>query len=344
MFSFKTCKNLLRSVFLTIFLLYRFFPASSLLAEEQFKPEFNISGPYNHENLSIYLLHGADAKEAQHILTIGEALKAKKLRVDETGDVNELVVENLSKSEIIFIQAGDIVKGGRQDRTLGEDLTLLPRSGKIKISAFCVEHGRWHERSAGSGSKFDSSETRVNSKELKRAVMADREQGKVWDEVENVQKNLGTTLGSSVQDEKSQTSLQLSLENKNLKARSDEYKNKLANLAQEHSDARGYLFVINGAINAGDVYVSHALFAKRWPQLLESSANEALTKYSSNETKDVSREEVQKFIVSAEAGTVKQKLNRGDSVSVLKESNEANVYEGRNSANGEWLHKSYLAK
>jgi hypothetical protein len=59
--------------------------------------------------------------------------------------VNELIVENLSDEEV-YIQSGDIVKGGRQDRTLGYDLIVPKKSGKVKITSFCVEHGRWSAR------------------------------------------------------------------------------------------------------------------------------------------------------------------------------------------------------
>ena len=46
----------------------------------------------------------------------------------------------------MFVQSGDIVKGGKQDRVLTVSLVLPPRSGRIAIAAFCVEQGRWSAR------------------------------------------------------------------------------------------------------------------------------------------------------------------------------------------------------
>ena len=105
--------------------------------------DFEALGPYAHENLTVFLLRGKATKAAnKKYLTLAQALKEKKVKVHETGDVNTLAIENLS-SEEVYVQAGDIVKGGRQDRTLGTDLILPRKSGKVPIAAFCVESGRW---------------------------------------------------------------------------------------------------------------------------------------------------------------------------------------------------------
>src|SRR5688572_21389016 len=82
-------------------------------------PSYRISAPYSHKNLTIYLIHGKNETSKTNILTLQEAMAQKILRVYETSDVNDLAVENVSKSFDVFIQSGDIVKGGKQDRILG---------------------------------------------------------------------------------------------------------------------------------------------------------------------------------------------------------------------------------
>ena len=54
-------------------------------------------------------------------------------------------VENLGQ-EAVFIQSGDIVKGGQQDRVLTVSLLLPKGSGQVAIDSFCVEAGRWAAR------------------------------------------------------------------------------------------------------------------------------------------------------------------------------------------------------
>ena len=95
--------------------------------------EYRVSGPFTHENLSIYLVHGKSA-EGHVPLTLDEALAKRAVRVHETGDVNQLSVENLS-DEDVFIQSGDIVKGGQQDRALTVSLILPPKSEKSSEAA-----------------------------------------------------------------------------------------------------------------------------------------------------------------------------------------------------------------
>src|SRR5688572_31326248 len=68
------------------------------------------------------------------------------LRVYETSDVNELAVENISRQFDVFIQSGDIVKGGKQDRVLAVSIIIAARSGRVKIESFCVESGRWEKQ------------------------------------------------------------------------------------------------------------------------------------------------------------------------------------------------------
>src|SRR5438477_3660806 len=122
-----------------------------LLAEQmliQSSPDIqSLTGPYTHENLTVFLIHGGDQSGGKTYLTLQEALDQKKVVVHETGNVNELSVENVS-DEPVYIQSGEIVKGGRQDRTLGTDMILVKSMGNMPIASFCVEHGRWTGRGA----------------------------------------------------------------------------------------------------------------------------------------------------------------------------------------------------
>src|SRR5687768_12149556 len=96
-----------------------------------------LSGPHVHQNLAVYFIHGESAAGPVP-LTLEEAMVKGEVQVIETGQVNELKIENTGGEEV-FIQAGDIVKGGRQDRVLMVSLLLKPHSGQVPISSFCVE-------------------------------------------------------------------------------------------------------------------------------------------------------------------------------------------------------------
>ena len=127
-----------------------------------------VSGPIVHDNLAIYLVHGSGGGGAVP-LTLQEALAKGVVKVHETGSVNALTVENIGKDEV-FVQAGDIVKGGQQDRVLSVDLLLPPRSGEVSIAAFCVEHGRWTARGNEDVRQFASAAAAMPSREAKVAM------------------------------------------------------------------------------------------------------------------------------------------------------------------------------
>src|SRR2546421_6281894 len=150
---------------------------------------YRVTGPYTYQNLAVFLIHGPDRLPGQNILTLSEALQQRKVIVYETREVNTLAIENVSNEEV-FVQSGDIVKGGQQDRMLGVDMIVPPRSGRIPVDAFCVEHGRWTKRGAESSGRFDSSTERAATKDLKVAANRARSQTEVWNEVARAQDKL----------------------------------------------------------------------------------------------------------------------------------------------------------
>ncbi len=148
--------------------------AASSLASLTYYPaladEYRVSGPVVHENLAIYLVHGKSAPGPVPF-TLEEALAKGAVKVHETGNVNELQIENLGNGEV-FVQSGDIVKGGQQDRVLTVSLLLPQKSGRIPIASFCVEQGRWSARGKEDVKTFATASASVPSREAKLAFRA----------------------------------------------------------------------------------------------------------------------------------------------------------------------------
>ena len=129
-----------------------------------------VSGPLVHENLAVYFIHGKSSP-GKVPLSLEEALAKGVVKVRETGNVNQLEIENFGKEEV-FVQAGDIVKGGQQDRTLMVSLVLPPQSGRVPIASFCVEEGRWAARGREDVKSFATAGAAVPSREMKIAMKA----------------------------------------------------------------------------------------------------------------------------------------------------------------------------
>lgn len=308
--------------------------------------DYKISGPYTHNNLAVFLIHGKDKLAGKTFLTLQEALKQRKVVVYETKNVNELAIENLSRYEEVYVQSGDIVKGGQQDRMLGVDLIVPPRSGKVSIAAFCVEQGRWQKRGNEVSTQFGSANERVATKALKIAANKTKSQGEVWDKVAEAQSKLSANVGARVNAPVSNSSLQLTLENRQVQATADAYVKALAHIADKHADVVGYAFAINGHVNSAEVYAANSLFRKLWPSLLKASAVEAIAELQKNQKFEaVSRADVSAFLDDAEAGAATERDVTKRVQMITRESKVNILFETRDRAGkGPWLHRSYIKK
>ena len=241
-----------------------------------------VSGPYTHENLAIFLFHGADKIDGGGYTSLTEAFEKKHVLVHETGTVGQLEVENLSETFDIFIQAGDVLKGGRQDRTIAIDFIIPTRSGRIPVPAFCVEMGRWHKRGFEDAAKFISSTHSVHAKSIRLAAKRTMDQNDVWHSIAESQKELGSALKKSVHAPASPTSYQLSVEDSALEKKKREYDEKLRGIAEKRPDAIGYAFYVNGERNSADIYGSTQLFHKLWDKLLDVAILESISARNGN--------------------------------------------------------------
>jgi hypothetical protein len=244
-------------------------------------PDCAPAGDGEPRNLSAYFLRGTSAAGPVP-LTLAEALAKGVVTVHETGKVNQLDVENRG-DEDVFIQAGDIVKGGQQDRVLTVSLLLSAGMGRMPIGAFCVEQGRWSERGSEDAKRFASADKAVPSREAKLAMMAPGKpmqseaaagsgashsqplrqqarglgqsemaarQSEVWATVGKIQEKLTTNLKAKIASGQSASSLQLSLENDALATAKAEYVKALQGAADADDDIVGVVFAINGRISS----------------------------------------------------------------------------------------------
>ena len=308
-------------------------------------PTYRISQAYTHKNLSIFLIHGKNETSKTNIMTLAEALERKLFRVYETSDVNELMVENLSRDQDVFIQSGDIVKGGKQDRVLATSIIIPARSGKVSIDAFCVESGRWEKRNNEDSSQFTSSNDRIVSKELKLAANDTRSQQEVWAKVSEAQKRLSDQVGGSVAAAESRSSLQLSLENGRVAANADDYVRTLSNITAGKTDVIGYAFAINGQINSADIYVSNALFKKLWPKMLKAAAVEAVSHSRGVRLAEpVKSDAVGRFLSDTDEGNSEERTVSGNASIVKREQKDYVMFEARDDKSKAIVHRSYVKK
>lgn len=313
--------------------------------------EYKITGPFEYKNLSVFLVHGDDKIDAKHVLTLDEALEQKKIVVYETSDVDTLHVENKSKDSTVYIQSGDIVKGGKQDRVLRYDAIIPPKSGKIPIDSFCVEAGRWEKRGKENVANFTSSKKQLVSKKAKIAAKHGGTQQAVWDDVKTTQTNLNINMSTNVEAKESKTSLQLTLENKILKKETKKYVKKLKGIIKKRKDTIGFIFAINGEINSADIYAAKTIFEKLWPKAIESAAVEAIAELQKDKktpVKKITMNEVVKWLGEVEKGKKSNKQINSYTLMNVNDSRENLSFEtvDKTAKDGKkrWIHKNYIKK
>ena len=341
-----------------------------------------ISGPVVHENLAVYFIHGKSAP-GKVPLTLEEAMAKGVVNVRETSNVNQLEIENRGVDEV-FVQSGDIVKGGKQDRTLMVSLVLPPKSGAVPIASFCVEEGRWNARGREDAKNFSTASAAVPSRELKLAMKAPMpaapeprpseprnagtnadggrmqlsgnspvsetgaRQQQVWESVRKTQTKLAGTLGGSVRSAQSASSLQLALENEKLMDAQKLYIKALKAAGESGDDIVGFIFAVNGELNSADVYPSNGLFRKMWTKLLTASVIEAIGHKDQPAVAPPAVEAASAFLAAAEAGKSSEKsLNAGVRLET-READKAYLFETARAASpsapASWVHRNYLAK
>jgi hypothetical protein len=255
----------------------------------------NDAKAYTFENLRLYPVHAKDGfikqfKNVGRYLPLPEAIKKKKVRITEknsSGSVNNLTIENIGTDTIIVI-CGDVVKGGKQDRIVEEDMLVAPKSGKKDMKVFCVESGRWTDNRqtvvtrnrnnnvrSTSPSTPPSSSTPVfndhynkGSMSLRKVVEKDKDQSKVWAKVEEINvKNVTTT------ETKTYTALENSGDySKKLKQYIAFFNNKFST----DSTVIGVVVVSGNKVLGCDLFATPVLFRSQFPSLLYSYATEAI--------------------------------------------------------------------
>lgn len=312
----------------------------------------SVGQPITYENLTIFPVRGERLAGKPAPLTLQEAMQKDLVRVRETGTVNSLEIENIGDRDV-FIQAGDIVKGGKQDRVLSVDMVLGPKSGAVAIASFCVEQGRWQKRGNEKADSFASSTTSLPSREMKLAAAkpiagnapraAAEPQQEVWRGVQKMQSKLADTLGAPAAAAASPSSLQLTMENDRLKSAVGAYERALRAMVEANPEATGLIVAINGKMSSADLYSSPELFRAMWPKLLNAAAVEAVAEKKDAAFAAPTAEQATAFLDQARLGQTNKKRITAR-VSMETRENDGTLTSETQLAEGGWVHRSYLAK
>ena len=270
--------------------------------QTKFHPaDLKIHDPIRQGNLTIFPVSNGSRAKTSLYLTLDEGLAAGTVKVGELGAlrggmvrpverrprghrpvpqdrarVSELAIQNLSDRPLLLL-AGEVVRGGKQDRVVARDRIVPPHSEPIPLGVFCVEPGRWHGLSA----QFAASKAMAHPK-LRQEVTETRDQQKVWDEVARANKSVAETLAAAPATGRAGAAGAL-------RAQSSYARTMEARPVQDHlgggsrailpqipQGAVGVVVAVNGQPVWADLFASPALFDRYRAKLLRSYLVEAI--------------------------------------------------------------------
>ena len=138
-----------------------------------------VGAPIAEGPMAVFPVYRKGPSAIESYLTLDEAIDQKVIILTEKGSSGSvpLVIIKNTGSLPIYISAGEVIIGGKQDRMVSYDVIIKPGK-EMTVEVRCVEHGRWHaERSANfsSGKSMGSLKTRT--------AVQYKDQGEVWSEV-----------------------------------------------------------------------------------------------------------------------------------------------------------------
>lgn len=263
--------------------------------------DYRVLPPLTKGNLSLFPIVGGKNANTTGLLTLDEGLRSGAVIVTEAGSlqglvrpgtryprgsgaqVNRLVLVNNSDRPLLLL-AGEVVTGGKQDRVIGTDRIVPPKSQAIDLSVFCVEPGRW----VASSEHFNSMNSAMAQPSVRMPAMAMRDQNSVWEYSAAARAGMAKSTPQAAAEIRGTTSYAKVMQN-------PEVERKVTSVAADYDGllkelrkvgAKGVVVAVNGRITWADVFASTDLLEKYWQKLIRSYAAESLTSVGQKETVD----------------------------------------------------------
>jgi hypothetical protein len=257
--------------------------------------DIDVGPPATFENLTVFAITSRHQIDVGPMTTLDGALARGEAEVREVGAatppetspvglreqrvggrgggprVNELVIENKGDTPI-YVLAGTVVKGGNQDRQIGQDFIVDPRK-TASVDAYCVEHGRWTAERDGrsTGGKFGTLPQLTTSK-IRAAAQYKKDQGEVWSNVDATNSAHGKSAPSRT--------LMATLDDPEIARQREELAARVTSHFQSIEPKErvvGLAYAVDGKVRAVRWFASHQVFELARPSLTNTAAVDALT-------------------------------------------------------------------
>ena len=134
--------------------------------------------------LTFFPLTAPKANRLADAWTMPEALAAGMLVIEELDPPQVDRARFVNRSDrLVVCLAGQVIQGGRQNRTLARDALLGPDS-RVTLELYCVQRGRWEGKASFGGSAG------ITPYAVRNSVASGSSQEEVWSEVAQANRQL----------------------------------------------------------------------------------------------------------------------------------------------------------
>jgi len=223
-----------------------------------------VGRPFTTRNMMVFPLYVEGGTDPTHYVTLDDAIAGGLLRVYEKGDgrVQEVIVRNVSR-HTIFLMAGEIISGAKQNRVIATDVLLRADGPEVAVPVYCVERGRW----AGDNMAFRTEKSFANAA-LRDVAQSKAGQDVVWEEVKRVSDEAGV--------ESETGNFQDVVNDAGVKEALDEY-GKI--MPEPPRRCIGAAIAINNQVVGVELFANEDLFTALWPKIRRGYALDAYPRY-----------------------------------------------------------------
>lgn len=241
--------------------------------------EFMVHSPATYEHLAIYPVFRKTSLEIGDYITLDDAQKNKVVIISElsSASVPTVLIKNTGV-KAIFIMAGEIIIGGKQDRMVSFDI-LIPGGKEVKVEVKCVEHGRWHGKSV----EFSSGGA-LGSKGVRSALQF-KDQQEVWGEVSKKCAEIDVASQSGTYG--------AILSSEEVEKRSKPFLDAM-NQGMKDDGIVGMIMALNGEVICVDIFANPKFFNEVKDKLLKAYVLDAITTEETS-TKIAGKQEILAF-------------------------------------------------
>jgi hypothetical protein len=201
------------------------------------------------------------------IISLSQAINQGLATISERGsasteNVHWLRINNQSDKSI-FINSGEMISGGRQDRMVMKDTILVPTKRDQYIPVMCVEEGRWSDKEK----KFAYND--FANIHLRKVLDVAKNQVLIWNEIDN-QLQSGDIKNTTM------AYLARKSDKKFMEVDDDYFRFFKQKFKSSDSTIVGFVCVSGNKIIGSDIFASRNLFYSQLEPLLRGYIDEVI--------------------------------------------------------------------